>query len=254
MFGVLSVFHTSRGATAYLFPGIDGQWSVATAQIMRGRPDLVAWSREVATAVDDWAAGSAPQLTGWFTARPSSWLLDSEARPEHALAPQALAGCVLNGLLAAQERRLDCQDSVILGHSAGMLPGWVLATSTSYRETGMFSVSEAAAALQLALLMGIHAQASPWAIGASDLRPLLEGPDDGATSPMASISGMSKRGAPPGSIIQSPRAMHGENGVRRSPAGRRGHYMTVSTVISPAPIFFSRSSTSAFTSAGTILS
>ena len=191
MFGVLSVFHTSRGATAYLFPGIDGQWSVATAQILRGRPDLVAWSREVATAVDDWAAGSAPQLTGWFTARPSSWLLDSEARPEHALAPQALAGCVLNGLLAAQERRLDCQDSVILGHSAGMLPGWVLATSTSYRETGMFSVSEAAAALQLALLMGIHAQASPWAIGASDLRPLLEGPDDGATSPMASISGMS---------------------------------------------------------------
>ena len=173
----------------FVFPGIDSTWPTQLRALTSGRPDLSFWCNEVGEALDDWSTTAEARQTGWFTGAISDQLLSNEDPAAASLAPWALAGCTLTGLIASQ--LTTDHPRTLIGHSAGLIPAWTVATSSHFRDTGAITATEAAAAIRFALQLGISAHAQLHALSESQLDALLADPEHNS-GVMAAIRGTSK--------------------------------------------------------------
>jgi fatty acid synthase len=188
---------------ALLLPGIDATWPAALAEATLGRPRLAAWLQGVLAGLDAWAATPEVQALGTFPdgftaiatpAQPSGE--DADAAPavtQPATAPFAIVGAVLADLVSLQGLLdeglapvLDHPSTVLAGHSAGLLAGWVAAGPRDAE--GLIPVPAAVAAASVAALAGVHAVRHPWSVGESALASALAGAP-AATTPMAVLTG-----------------------------------------------------------------
>jgi len=175
------------GEALLVFPGVQSAWPAALDGVLKGRPWLEEWLTDVAERVAWWTYEGLAQDSGWFT-RDIREILTPGCDPATAAqAPFALAGSVLANL--ASWAAFEAEGGHVLsthpgvrasGHSAGLISAAAVGGGTQ----------EAAAAIQLALLMGITASDVAGAAGAAVSGAALVGldPDDQAT-PMAAIRG-----------------------------------------------------------------
>ena len=178
----------AQAGSVFVFPGIDSTWPSQLKALTHGRPDLNLWCNEIGDALNQWAETNEARLTGWFTGPISERLLHTKDTAAASMAPWALAGCTLTGLVAAQ--LTSKKPRVIIGHSAGLIPAWTVANSAEFRNTGAITTAEAAAAVQFALLLGVAAHQQHCTLSESQLDALLGDPENNS-GVMAAVRGLS---------------------------------------------------------------
>jgi fatty acid synthase len=183
---------------ALLLPGIDAAWPAALAEATLGQPRLHAWLTAVLAGLDTWAATPQVQAMGAFpdgftpVALPAdAEVAAADVRP--ASAPFALVGAVLADLVALQALEADglapvlaARRTVLVGHSAGLLAGWVAAGERD--GDGLVPVGTAVQAACIAALAGVHAARHPWSVADAALGDALAGTQEAAT-PMMVLTG-----------------------------------------------------------------